>query len=246
MIGLPLFAISGAAVIDPQMIGGMVAWYDANNVSPQTPGANITSATDRSGTGNNLTQGGSFGPTWNTSQFGSQPGIVYPALAKYLYRNTKVYCANGYSIFSTFKTTANVTTSSHAANAPQTIVGDVQNDIYGTFGLDGGNVCYTYYTGTFIKYKSTGLSLNDGQLHTVGATHSTSGAVTLYADGIQVGSATGVTYQTLYTGFTHLGIGYTLADHFRNGSLAETMVWNASITGNNMQDLHNRALRIWA
>lgn len=246
MIGLPMFVVNSGSVIDPLTIGGMVAWWDANNVSPQTPGANITLATDRSGAGSNLTQGGSFGPTWNTSQFGSQPGIVFPSLAKYLSRNTKVYCAGGFSSFVTFKTTANVTTSSHAANAPMTIVGDVQNDIYGTFGIDGGNVCYTYYVGTFLKYKSSGLSINNGQLHTIGVTHSTSGNVTLYADGVQVGTFSGATYQPLYTGFTHFGIGYTLADHFRNGSIAETMVWNAALTGNNMQDLHNRAIRTWA
>ncbi|MCB0698554.1 MAG: choice-of-anchor D domain-containing protein [Chitinophagales bacterium] len=97
--------------------------------------------------------------------------------------------SSGLTYAAWIKTTSAANTAAYAGNPALTIVGDHTNSITKTFGITGGKVQYHSATSGSTWADVTGSSsVNDGNWHHVAVSHSTSGAITLYVDGVVDGT----------------------------------------------------------
>lgn len=259
-LGMPLFAGNRArpasvTLVEPTSITGLRAWYDSTVGVGGSLGGAISSWDDRFDNAFHLTGTSPNRPVYQANAFagGTKPSVNFPSFeVDFLYRASPgVVCPNGYSVFVTFKTVTSDTVSSQPnISPPMTIVGASNSgpSTYCNFGLNGGNVSYCYFdaatTGDWKEYKSTGLSLANGNPHTVAVTHATNGQVRLYADGVQVLSDTAGPYNTGNTGFSDIGVGYGYADQFI-GDVAEVIVYDSAIASGDVSSLHARSLALW-
>lgn len=246
--------LSGKA-FTPATVGELVAWYDSEtNESPGVDNGAIDAIGDQSVQGNNISGTSPNRPVWTTGQFdgGTKHSVdTTGGTPDYLSR-AFVDCHHHYSAFATFKTTSFTTISAQPnINPPMTLIGNTLAGTRNNFGLDGDNVSYCFFSpatyGGWHKYVSTGLSLTDGNLHTVAVTHSSiTGVISLYADGVLVFSETIVPTDFSYgtVGFTALGVGYLSNDPFL-GRVAEMMAWDSVVTAVDIGALHARAVSLW-
>ena len=247
---------STQSAFTPASIPGLVGWYDAQtNESPGSDNGAIDAIGDQSGLGNNISNVTPNRPVWTTGQFagGTKHSIdTTGGTPDYLTAAAIVLCASSYTAFGTFKTTTVVTTSTQpGVDPPMTFIGNSTELSWNNFGLNGNNVSYCYFSptnyGGWHEYKSSGLSLADGNLHTIAVTHDKStGLISLYADGVLVFSETinAGDYSSLHTGFQELGVGSIVADPFL-GQVAEAMVWNYAASAADIANLHARAVATW-
>lgn len=236
---------------NPASITGLIAWFDAQT--------NITAASINSGVdaAANLAPTQTIGmtgtapnrPTWYDQGFrnykmsfeAQNPGTDYLTC-------TKRVCASGFSAHITFKNWSPITTApaNPTINPSNCLLSDSGASCWNTLGLNGNNVEYHYATGgVWTTYASSGLSLANGVTHTIGVTHSTAGALKVWADGVAVVSTTGITYDTANTGFSCIMAGYNFDAIFSAGGVAEVMVFNAAVTDANMLALHNRGIAFY-
>lgn len=137
-------------------------------------------------------------------------------------------------------TTSTDATAGYAGNAALTIVGETSGSIWNGFGIHGGKVRYTHWTSSWQLIDSA-ASVNDGNWHHVAATHDLAGAVAIYVNGVVSGSATGITYNTSYTGFNTIGAGYPApgSDLFQ-GLIGEVRVHRSALTPGEIKLLAQR------
>ena len=127
-------------------------------------------------------------------------------------------------------TTSTDATSDYAGNAALSIIGDHDNNIRGSFGIHGGVVRYTHWTGTGLVFDLIDGStpVNDGEWHHVAVVHNSSTReVTIYVDGVVDGTGTTSMFHTS-VGFDRIGASYldgTGSGDFFEGSLDEIRIW---------------------
>lgn len=139
----------------------------------------------------------------------------------------KKWAARSWSGMAWIKTASTDNTVAYAGNSALTIIGDTTGSIYTTFGIHGGKVRHTQYTGAWFAVDSTG-SVNDGTWHHVAFTHnSTNGDIVLYVDGLQDGTGTH-TFSGVHNGFDTIGASFG-GDYFQ-GLLAEVAIFNRVLT----------------
>jgi len=240
----------------PASIPGLVGWYDSEtNESPGNDNGAIDSIGDQSGLGNDISSTSPNRPVWTTGQFagGTKHSIdTTGGTPDYLTAAAFILCDQSFSAFATFKTTTvNTTSAQPGINPPMTLIGNSGASTWNNFGLDGQDVSFCYFSptnhGGWFEFKSTGLSLADGNVHTIAVTlEASTGLLSLYADGVVVLTdvIAPADYSTLYTGFTDVGLGYLLDDPFL-GQIAEGMVWNWAATATDIANLHARAVALW-
>ncbi len=247
-------AFAGNRAYDAVPNARLVAWYDSLNPiisSVSGLGSGVNTITDLSGQISTLSGVSPNRPVYTASQFNAKPGIVFPIPATetdWLTTSARVLCPLGYSAFFTFKvdtgggTDTSVTTT---GNVPCTILGDTTTGFGNAFGLNGNNVSYSYkVAGSFGAVTSSGLSLADGNIHTIAVSHDASSAVVkLYADGVLVATST-KTYDPANTGFNTLGTGSAHTDQFY-GAVSEGFVWNAAVSDSAVAAMHTRAVGLW-
>ncbi|MCB0695764.1 MAG: choice-of-anchor D domain-containing protein [Chitinophagaceae bacterium] len=129
-------------------------------------------------------------------------------------------------------TTSASSTAAYAGNPALTIVGDHTNSITKTFGITAGKVQYHSATSSATWGNVTGTtSVNDGSWHHVAVTHSASGAIILYVDGV-VDATGSLPFNASGSGtpaFDRIGGSYLNASGtgaLFNGTLDEVYVFN--------------------
>jgi len=247
----------GATIINPLNIPGLKAWWDFSKSTGFNGGA-CTGVIDLSGNANDLFSQSPNRPINKDNFVKSGKRIVYfpPSIAETDWLTvktltpTKIFCPNGYTAFLTVATFSSNTTSSNPnINPPNTYVGDVDaGGIYCNFGLSAGNVQYCYYDGAgagWTTYGSTGLNLNNGVLHTIAISHSTTGNINVYADGVLVNASTSATGWSASHGMSIVGIGYSYADQSNDGNMCECLIFNASLSADKIKQLHFRSRSVY-
>lgn len=176
---------------------------------------------------------------------GCKPSVFFhPSKDCYL-ETTRFNFPRGLTFYIVFKTTINDTTEDYAGNAPQNIIGDSTGSVYLGFGLTGGQVVYRHYDGTWAEVVSTGLSLNDGNVHSIAVSHDAfTGDVKLYADGIEVDSGN-ITYATLYAGINRIGSGYNGLDILEDFHIAEIKIYDQAAPSSLINFLHSVSMIEW-
>lgn len=237
--------------------GNLKLWIDARNNVNAVYDEGIDAVGSRTPSAISCTGVSPNRPVWLKGQLhtGKEPSLYFPnyeqdwlniigpddpsSTAEY-----GIVCPNGYTAFATFKTLGADTTSIYEGNPPMPIIGNRHSWIYNAFGLSGGNVQYRNYDAAWSTTTSSGLTLNNGNVHTVAVVHSTSGNVTLYADGVSVATASGVGFATAYTGAATIGYSYN-GDQALDLNLGECMVWDETLTAAQIAWLHTRGIGIW-
>ena len=247
---------SGSGLFTPTSIPAIAAWYDSEtNETPGNDNGAIDSIGDQSGNGNTISNTSPNRPAWTTGQFagGTKHSIdTTGGTPDYLAATALVQSYHGYTAFATFKTTTvNTVSNQPNINPPMTLIGNTALAVRNNFGLNGQNVSYCYFSqisyGGWHEYVSAGLSLADGNRHTIAVTHSIlPPLISLYADGVLVYSEATVAgdYSSVFTGFTALGIGCAVNDPFL-GQIAEAMTWDSVATASDIAKLHARAVVLW-
>jgi len=243
-------AAAAPAIIDPLTLSPLF-WHDARaayiNAGSPTNNDTVATAIDRSGNSRDFVNAfTSNRPQWKTSQFGSEPGMEFTqATPDYLaHEGAAIAVPSGVTYWAVFKTSTNDATSSNPnINPPMTIMGDSGGNSSFNIGLSGNEAQACYWNGGWASHTSSGLSLADGNPHTIACSLSSGGALKLYADGVQVASASGLSYYGPMTVYI-VGCGYGTYDAF-NGVIAEDMCFGSALTAQNIADLHTRAESIW-
>ncbi|MFY0600829.1 MAG: T9SS type A sorting domain-containing protein [Cyclobacteriaceae bacterium] len=144
---------------------------------------------------------------------------------------TRTTLASGLTFEAWIKTTSTDATSDYAGNAALTIIGDHDNNVRGSFGIHGGIVRYTQWTGTALNFDIVdGTTIvNDGKWHHVAVTHDqTTRVASIYVDGVLDVSAATTVYQTLMA-YDRIGGSYLnssgTSDLF-DGEIDEVRIWN--------------------
>ncbi|MEP0985692.1 LamG-like jellyroll fold domain-containing protein, partial [Ekhidna sp.] len=120
--------------------------------------------------------------------------------------------------------------SGYAGNAALSVIGDVNNNIRGSFGINGGEVWYLHWTGTLTDFDTikSVQTVNDGNWHHIAVTHDQgSNEVRIYVDGQLDGQGFTTTYHTNMS-FNRIGSSYvaTVDGDFFDGSIDEVRVWD--------------------
>lgn len=246
---LPISAT--ASSFNPLSIAGMVLWIDATRGVTGTLESAVDQMDDLSGAGNHMVATAPNRPVWNANQFSGKRGVFFPDYeTDWLEKSGGVVCADGFSAFCTFKTYGEDATSSIVEGPSMTIIGNKESWYYNSFGLKGGasaaNVHYQGWDDGFgwESVSSTGLALNDSDVHTIAVSHALDGTANVYADGVF--KATGnIMYNVTNYGFSSVGINYLNNDQALGLWLAEAMIWNTSLTAKNIENLHRRAQNLW-
>jgi hypothetical protein len=152
--------------------------------------------------------------------------------------------ASGKSFFWVGKWTSSDTAATQTWNPPLTVVSDLTNACYNNVGASGGVLRHVQYTGAWTA-TDRGSSLNDGNPRLVGWTHSTGGDLKAYVGTTQQGStATGITYNTTYTGWSAVGGGVidgsNAADGFV-GDLGAVVIVSGVVSGTDLAKLYTWA-----
>jgi hypothetical protein len=246
----------------------IAAWYDAEtSVSPGTANAALNTIGDRSGIAGTLTGSGANRPIYRTAQFfGSTKHSIdctagTPAFVQLASFYRLVSVALGFTSFFTFKTSSVVTVSGQPTiNPPMALWGgDGLAAQYNAFGLNGNNVSYCNYSlntyGTYHEFVSSGLSLANGNRHTVAVTHDAGGVITLFADGVQVFTETidPADLTAGQQGFARIGCAgdtsggvgpFANASPFL-GHIAEGLFWERALSAEDIAQYHQRAVLLW-
>lgn len=241
---------TSVSLIDPLDLSPMV-WLDARAayINAGSPSNNdlVATAIDRSGNSREFINAfSSYQPQWKTSQFGSEPGVQFTqASPSYLaHEGGTIATPSGVTYWAVIKTSTSDTSSANPnINAPMTVMGDSGGNTSFNLGLNGNEVEACYWNGAWASHVSSGLSLANGSPHTIAATLTSGGALKVYADGVQVKSASGLSYYGAMT-FYIVGAGYGTFDAF-NGLIAEAMLFGSALTAQNITDLHARARSTW-
>jgi len=148
-----------------------------------------------------------------------QPAIVfdpgtYSVNAQWLKpENGSRVMATGHSAFAVVSTTSTDAVSNHTQNCPATIISESTVNTFNGFGMSNGALVYRRFVGGWGE-NTAGSGYNDGAVRLVGYSHNTSDELKFYHAGSQVGStATGVTYNATYMGYSAIGTGYRAEDN---------------------------------
>lgn len=222
-------------------------------VSPGTTGSGIDSIADQSGNGNTFSSTSPNRPVYVSGSFkgGTVNGIYYESSGSdNSSAASKILCPAGFTALICFKTTSTKSTTGNTnINPPNTVIGDPNTTTSrNQFGLSAAVPRYCYKVGgtTWTTYSASGVTLNDGNVHTMAITHSTAGALAIYADNVSVYTATGVTYDTSNTGIKNVALGYNSADPANDFSLAHLQVWNGIVDTTTLGSLHSADIAAFA
>ena len=164
---------------------------------------------------------------------------------EYLKASSTLTLDKGASFYAVVRSTNTDASRTQAANPPQTLFGDSMNASGVNVGFSAGAPQYSYtVSAARTYYNSTFTTVNDGLPHTVCWTHSTAGDLNVYVDGVLRDTFASVTYNVSTTFFNAVAVGYLSADPFL-GDIAELMVFNGELTGQNVRDLHSRSTNTW-
>ncbi|WP_115870516.1 LamG-like jellyroll fold domain-containing protein, partial [Marinoscillum furvescens] len=143
---------------------------------------------------------------------------------------TRTTLASGLTYMAWIYTTAYDSSDVYAGNPAYTIVGDHDNNIRTSFGVSNGHLEYNHWDGSWYKL-SGGRILNDGEWHFVAVTHSNSGEVHMYVDGLV--DAVGSKSYNASSSFDRIGGSYlngTGTGAFFEGYLDDVRIHNAPLT----------------
>lgn len=184
-----------------------------------------------------------YRPVWSASQFrsGTKHAIHFEeGTNDRLNLSSAQSLPNGFTFFAVVKFTSNKTTPTQNLNVPLTLFS--YNSGTGSFAAG--------FTAGIPRYRLAGVnydapaSLNDGKIHSVAFTHSTSGAVQIFVDGVLSASWSGIAYPSNPL-FNSLGSGYLDQDSFQ-GDVAELLAFSAPIDAQSIRDLCTRGMQAWA
>lgn len=153
----------------------------------------------------------------------------------------RVFLLSGLTYAAWVKTTSRDATSGYAGNSALNIIGDSTNDIWNSFGIHGGYVRYSHYTGSWSNITSSTM-VNDGQWHHIAVTHNQSTNVaTIYIDGVSNVSGT-LTYGggggTSKVAYDLIGASNQNSigtqDYFQ-GDIDELQIWNYALSENEIR-----------
>ncbi|MEQ6121775.1 LamG-like jellyroll fold domain-containing protein [Reichenbachiella sp. MALMAid0571] len=137
-------------------------------------------------------------------------------------------------------TSVNVT-NSYVGNPAMAIIGDHHNNIRGAFGVHGGVVRYTHWTGSALDFDILdGTKLvNDGNWHHVAVTHNQSTReMKIYVDGVLDAVGISTVYRTDIA-YDRIGASYIDGfgtDDFFDGFIDEVRVWNIDRSQSEIQN----------
>lgn len=230
---LSVAAPAGAQTLS--VTNGLALWLKADSLTNSlSDGQAVSAWNDSSGSGNHTSQGtASFQPSFHTNLFAGAPGVRFDGADDFL-GLTRVALSSGLSFFAVFRTTSADATSGYPGNAPLNLIGDHTGQINVGFGVSGGFARYNYFA-DFAWHNLTGtIVVNNGLAQLTDVTHSTAGAINLFARG-NLELSTNLTYNTTTTGFDRISGGFTFspaggtADFF-DGDVAEILVYGIALS----------------
>lgn len=232
---------SGSSPPTPPATGSI--YHIVSNAGVSTNTWYVNQIVDQNGGGNNITCNDSANAVQLlTTQFkgGTLPSIYFPDWnnqSSASFGSTLTF-SNSFSTFMTFKTSATASSPADPKNPGQTFFGKTTSQV-ASFGLTAGNVVYKH-NGTTAA--STGLSLNNGNPHTIAIAHAGNGSCVIWADGTQVYSGT-ITYAT--AAFDRMGVGQFSHDPARDLNVAEVYFFNRGISAAEVATFHSTAVSTW-
>ncbi len=215
---------------------GLIAYYDFSNGSG-------TTVTDLSASGNDLTlAGATTAPLWtsgvNTSGAPTFTGCVFGALSfDGVDDHATMARANlgviGHTIEAWVKTTSTATGSAYAGNPALAVLGDNDNNIGMTFGVDNGFVQYNHYNGVWNTLNGS-IAVNDGAWHHIAVTHNIDNTVTIYVDGVSDNTGSfAISTNSEYTSYNLIGASILNGsagsnDNYFDGEIDEVRAWTCA------------------
>jgi Concanavalin A-like lectin/glucanases superfamily len=235
----------------PGSLPNLILWIDAlTNISAAGGiGAAITAIGDRSPSNNDLIATSPNRPPWGADEFKNStlPGINFENAGTDFLSTASgsvVPLTAGYSAFIAFNCSTVSAGVAVVNDVPFVMIGQNQGTQVNAFGLNGNNVTYTFGPSN-TNAVSSGLNLANGLFHTIGISHSPTGRLSLYADGIQVFSSTSSAFPA-NSGWSSICEGANSADNFNNGNIAELMICNGALNSTHFATLHVRSTSLWA
>lgn len=139
----------------------------------------------------------------------------------------------GHTIEAWIRTSSAASGSAYAGNPALTVVGDNDNDVGMTFGVDNGAIQYNHFNGIWNTVNGT-APIDDGLWHHIAVTHEADNTVTLYVDGVIDNTASiPLTTDPTYTSYNTIGASYlggaSYQDHFL-GDIDEVRIWTCAKT----------------
>lgn len=160
--------------------GSKDAYFDTDKGVTTVSGGKVSNWDSQGTTAYAFAQGTDASrPAQTASSFGAIPGLVLDGVDDVLIG--AITGVETYSIFVVAKWTSTDDTSGSAFDVPLTITG---SSGWGGFGASAGQVAWKNYDRSMVL---RGAGLNDGSAHLIGVTCD-SGAVKLWADGLQQGA----------------------------------------------------------
>lgn len=219
-------------------------------------GTGINSVGDQTGYHRTATGTSPNRPVWDLDKFSNSTlnGIYFeiPGSADRLSTASKIHTSSGFSAFLVIQFDPETTpgsTVTTTGNVPLTILSSTTGFVmaFGLTGTGSGNVSYSYSSNggaSFSAFTSSGLTLCDGNTHTIAVTHNAlTGNIIVYADGVQV--ATGnKAFDAANTGFDTIGVGNSATDTYW-GNVAEIRIFSAAISASSIASLHAGAVTQW-
>ena len=163
-------------------------------------------------------------------------------------QTTRSSLNTGLSYEAWISTTSTASTPSYVGNSALSVIGDTDNNIRGSFGINAGKVRYTHWTGVSTNYDiiESITSVNDGNWHHIAITHDPiSFEVNIYIDGVLDETSYTTTYQTAMAvnriGSSYISAGPTDGDFF-SGQIDEVRVWNEVRSATDIQANYSNEL----
>ncbi|MFY0601716.1 MAG: DUF1573 domain-containing protein, partial [Cyclobacteriaceae bacterium] len=198
-----------------------------------------TTANDLTTPANNGSLIGS--PVWSTTVSNPENALDFDGTDDRV-EITRTTLTSGLTFEAWINTTSTDATSGYAGNPALSVIGDVNNNIRGAFGIHGGVVRYTHWIGSGLVFDEIdgATAVNDGSWHHVAVSHNQSTRlVQIYVDGVLDGSGTTTQYDAVQTAFSRIGSSFVSSSDgdFFDGQIDEVRIWstvrtNAEIDAN--------------
>lgn len=232
---------------NPTLITSVSSVYDAEKGVTQAGGA-VSVWADQTAHALDLSQAtAGLQPTWASSAFGTLHGLTFNnagANSNLMQLAAWHGQASGLSRFWVASYSgSNTTPTGYVGDNPYTVVGDSTGVVNVNAGHNAGQLSYQdFVAGTGWVETTRSSSLNDGSPRLYGWTHDTSGNLIAYVGATQQGAtATGLTYDTVNTGWNTLGQGFGGNADGIDGTVGALVVIDGIIGGTDLTKLNQWA-----